>query len=149
MLDLKTMKSALEQLEAEKGIPKDKIIDAIEAALAAAYKKDYGKKGQIVRAKLDMDTGKTDFVQVKIIVDDSMVRQPVEGEEDDDDTPIKPFVSVPEPIVGALGEGGIDTRVRYNPEHHIMIEDARLIKGGAQLGEEALEQFARRRNGAV
>ena len=30
MLDLKTMKSALEQLEAEKGIPKEKIIDAIE-----------------------------------------------------------------------------------------------------------------------
>ncbi len=136
MLDLKTMKSALEQLETEKGIPKEKIIDAIEAALAAAYKKDYGKKGQIVRAKLDMDTGKTDFVQVKIIVDDGMVRQPVEGEEEDDDLPVKPFVSTPEPIVGAEGEGDIDTRVRYNPEHHIMIEDARLIKGGAELGEE-------------
>src|SRR3990167_5632057 len=56
MLDLKTMKSALEQLEEERCISKEKIIDAIEAALAAAYKKDYGKKGQIVRAKLDMDT---------------------------------------------------------------------------------------------
>lgn len=55
MLDLKTMKSALEQLEEERGISKEKIIDAIEAALAAAYKKDYGKKGQIVRAKLDID----------------------------------------------------------------------------------------------
>ena len=62
MLDLKTMKSALEQLEEERGISKEKIIDAIEAALAAAYKKDYGKKGQIVRAKLDMDSGKTDFI---------------------------------------------------------------------------------------
>lgn len=61
MLDLKTMKSALEQLEEERGISKEKIIDAIEAALAAAYKKDYGKKGQIVRAKLDMDSGKTIF----------------------------------------------------------------------------------------
>ena len=128
------MKSALEQLEQEKGIPKDKIIDAIEAALAAAYKKDYGKKGQIVRAKLDMDTGKTDFVQVKIVVDDTMVRQPLEGEEEDDDVPTKPFVvAPPEP-----GEGGedIDVRVRFNPEHHIMIEDARLIKGGAALGDE-------------
>ena len=138
MLDLKTMKSALEQLEAEKGISKEKIIDAIEAALAAAYKKDYGKKGQIVRAKLDMDTGKTDFVQVKIVVDDSMVRQPEEGEEEEDDAPVKPFISVPEPIVGAEGEGDIDTRVRYNPEHHIMIEDARLIKGSTALGEELI-----------
>ena len=136
MLDLKTMKSALEQLEAEKGIPKDKIIDAIEAALAAAYKKDYGKKGQIVRAKLDMDSGKTDFVQVKIVVDDTMVRQPLEGEEDDDDAPIKPFVSAPEMIVGVDGEEEIDVRVRYNPEHHIMMEDARMIKNGIALGDE-------------
>ncbi len=130
------MKSALEQLEAEKGISKEKIIDAIEAALAAAYKKDYGKKGQIVRAKLDMSTGKSDFEQVKIVVDDTMVRQPVEGEEEEDDAPVRPFVSAPEPIVGAEGEGDIDTRVRFNPEHHIMIEDARLIKKDAELGEE-------------
>jgi N utilization substance protein A len=83
-----------------------------------------------------MDSGKTDFVQVKIVVDDTMVRQPIEGEEEEDDAPVKPFVAVPEAIVGAEGEGDIDTRVRYNSEHHIMIEDARLIKGGAELGEE-------------
>src|SRR3989344_297600 len=136
MLDLKTMKSALEQLEEERGISKEKIIDAIEAALAAAYKKDYGKKGQIVRARLDMDTGKTDFEQVKIVVDDGRVPQPIEGEEEEDDAPVRPFVSAPEPIVGAEGEGDIDTRVRFNPEHHIMIEDARLIKKDAELGEE-------------
>lgn len=136
MLDLKTMKSALEQLEEERGISKEKIIDAIEAALAAAYKKDYGKKGQIVRAKLDMDTGKTDFEQVKIVVDDTMVRQPIDGEEEDDDTPVRPFVSIPEEIVGAEGEGELDTRVRFNPEHHIMIEDARLTKKDTELGEE-------------
>jgi len=47
MLDLKTMKTALEALGEERKIPKDKIIDAIEQAFAAAYKKDYGKKGQI------------------------------------------------------------------------------------------------------
>jgi N utilization substance protein A len=136
MLDLKTMKSALEQLEEERGISQDKIIDAIEAALAAAYKKDYGKKGQIVRGKLDLNTGKTDFVQVKIVVDDTMVRMPLEGEEEEDDVPTKPFVSTPEPIVGAEEEGDIDTRVRFNPEHHIMIEDARLIKKDAELSEE-------------
>src|SRR3990167_5342136 len=138
MLDLKTMKSALEQLEEERGISKEKIIDAIEAALAGAYKKDYGKKGQIVRARLDMDTGKTDFEQVKIVVDDTMVRQPIEGEEEEDDAPVRPFVSAPEPIVGAEGEGDIDARVRFNPEHHIMMEDARLIKKDAELEEELI-----------
>ncbi len=68
MLDLKTMRSALEQLEEERKIPKEKIYEAIEQALAAAYKKDYGKKGQIIRAHFDPETGKTDFYQVKIVV---------------------------------------------------------------------------------
>src|SRR5947199_3694875 len=72
MLDLKTFKSALEQLEEERKIPKEKILDAIEQAMAAAYKKDYGKKGQIIRAKFDLETGKTDFYQVKIGVDETI-----------------------------------------------------------------------------
>ena len=72
MLDIKTFKSALEQLEEERKIPKEKILEAIEQAMAAAYKKDYGKKGQIIRAKFDLETGKTDFFQVKIVVDESI-----------------------------------------------------------------------------
>src|SRR5665811_1573291 len=102
MLDLKTFKSALEQLEEERRIPKEKILDAIEQAMAAAYKKDYGKKGQIIRAKFDLDTGKTDFFQVKIVVDESIVKID-EGAEEDGEYSIK-------------DEG--DERVRFNSEHH-------------------------------
>ncbi|MDP3725933.1 MAG: NusA N-terminal domain-containing protein, partial [bacterium] len=68
MLDLKTLNSALEQLEAERGIPKEKILSAIEDALAAAYKKDYGKRGQIIRAKFDLATGTAEFSQIKTVV---------------------------------------------------------------------------------
>lgn len=141
MLDLKTMRSALEQLEEERGIAKDKIIDAIESALAAAYKKDYGKKGQIVRAKLDMDTGKTDFVQVKVVVDDTLVRVPLEGEEEEEEL-ARSFgrerEQEPLPLVPAIPGSEIDARVRFNPEHHMMIEDARLIKKDAVLNEELI-----------
>jgi N utilization substance protein A len=140
MLDLKTMKSALEQLEQERGISKNKIIDAIESALAAAYKKDYGKKGQIVRAKLDMDTGKTDFVQVKVVVDDSLVRMPVEGEEEEEAEHSYGRDRDPEPLpLAPVAEGSdVDTRVRFNPEHHLMLDDARLIKKDAVLNEELI-----------
>lgn len=118
MLDLKTMKSALEQLEQERKIPREKIIDAIEQALAAAYKKDYGKKGQIVRAKIDIESGKMEFYQVKIVVDESLVRMPVaEGEEEEE-----------------IAED--DERVRFNEEHHILLSDAKKIKSDAKLEEE-------------
>ena len=123
MLDLKTFKSALEQLEEERKIPKEKILDAIEQAMAAAYKKDYGKKGQIIRAKFDLETGKTDFCQVKIVVDESIAIM---------DT--SPRLS---PTLGKVGgdingeysikEEG-DERVHFNPEHHILLEDAKKIK---------------------
>lgn len=118
MLDLKTMKSALEQLEIERKIPREKIIDAIEQALAAAYKKDYGKKGQIIRAHIDIETGKMEFYQIKIVVDDSLVRMTSEDEEEE------------------ISED--DERVRFNEEHHLLIADAKKIKSDALPGEELI-----------
>ena len=73
MIDLKVVNSVLSQLEEERGIPKEKILEAIELALATAYKREYGKKGQIVRAKFDLHTGKTEMFQVKIVVDESTI----------------------------------------------------------------------------
>ena len=135
MLDLKTFKSALEQLEEERKIPKEKILDAIEQAMAAAYKKDYGKKGQIIRAKFDLETGKTDFFQVKIVVDESIAI--VDGEK-------KPLPGLPL-IKGEEKEGGEyllkdteDERVHFNSEHHIMLEDAKKIKKGVELNDEII-----------
>ena len=119
MLDIKTFKSALEQLEEERKIPKEKILDAIEQAMAAAYKKDYGKKGQIIRAKFDLETGKTDFFQIKIVVDDSIAKTE-EGNEEEE-------YSV---------KDGSDERVRFNEEHHIMLEDAKKIKKDVELNDE-------------
>ncbi len=118
MLDIKAFKTALEQLETERKIPKEKILDAIEQAMAAAYKKDYGKKGQIVRAKFDIETGKTDFYQVKIVVDETIAKivDEEEAEEAEHD------------------EG--DERVRFNSEHHILLEDAQKIKKDAELNDE-------------
>ena len=59
LFDLKVIKSVLDQLQEERGIPKEKVLEAIAMALATAYKKEYGKKGQIVRATFDPETGKT------------------------------------------------------------------------------------------
>ncbi|MFA6585910.1 MAG: transcription termination factor NusA [Candidatus Paceibacterota bacterium] len=122
MLDIKTFKSALEQLEEEKKIPKEKILDAIEQAMAAAYKKDYGKKGQIIRAKFDLETGKTDFFQIKIVVDDTIAKV-VDEKEDDKEYSVKDEA---------------DERVRFNGEHHIMLEDAKKIKKNVELNDEVV-----------
>jgi len=120
------LNSALQQLEEERGIPKEKIIEAIEQALAAAYKKDYGKKGQIIKATFDISSGKTEFSQIKIVVEPSMLRpETPEGEE--------------EKIESETTEEDTEEKlIRFNPEQHIMIEDARLIKKDAQAGDELI-----------
>jgi len=125
MLDLKTFKSALEQLEEERKIPKEKILEAIEQAMAAAYKKDYGKKGQIVRARFDMETGKTDFFQVKIVVDESIAVLNGEGENKKHEGEY------------SIKETG-DERVHFNAEHHMLLEDAKKIKKGVELNAEII-----------
>ena len=55
---------ALEQLEKEKGINKQFLIDAIEAALMSAYKKNFGP-GQNVRINIDNDTGEVKVFALK------------------------------------------------------------------------------------
>jgi len=127
MFDLKVINSVLGELEEVRGIPRESIIEAIEAALATAYKKEYGKKGQIIRTTFNPDTGETDFFQVKIAVDDTRVIFPEDAEamsgKDDDLS------------ADALAK---DERVVYNAEHHILLDDARKIKKDAQLDEEII-----------
>ena len=124
MLDIKALKIALEQLEQEKKIGHEKVVDAVEKSLAAAYQKEYGKRGQIVRCKINFDTGETTFDQIKIVVDETTVRMPVPGEEE---------IYEPLPKEGESIEGLLP---RYNEERHILLSTAKLLKKNAELGEE-------------
>jgi N utilization substance protein A len=122
MFDLKVINSVLTELEEERGIPRERVIEAIESALATAYKKEYAKKGQLIRANIDLNTGTTEFNQVKVVVDESTVRIVPEGEEE-----------VRKTVEEMTDE---DMLPRFNPEQHIMINDAKLMKRDAQLGDE-------------
>ncbi|QOX62564.1 transcription termination/antitermination protein NusA [Anoxybacterium hadale] len=59
---------AVEELEKEKEISKDLLIEAIESALVSAYKKNYGTS-QNVRVNIDRDTGDIDVFMRKDIVE--------------------------------------------------------------------------------
>jgi transcription termination/antitermination protein NusA len=125
LFDLKVLHATLEQLEDEKKIPRAALLDALEQALAAAYKKDYGKKGQVVRCQFDSETGDMSFEQVKTVVDETLVRPELpEGEE-----MLENEVDSEDPN---------DERPRFDPEKHILIDDARRMKSDVTLGEELI-----------
>ena len=120
MLDIKALKLAIEQLESERRIARDKLIDAIEQSLAAAYKKEYGQKGQIIRSRIDLDVGTVLFEQVKTVVDSELVRFDTELSENEIEH----------------SEG--DDREHFSEEKHILLDDARIIKNDAQVGDEII-----------
>ncbi len=160
-MDLKSFTQAIQQIADEKGIPKEKITETIEMALAAAYKRDFGKRGQIVRATLDPGTGKVIFRQVKIVVDDTMIKseEEIAAEEAEREKRLQEAVegktepSSAKPARqlagGATGgkrgepeeeeiaaEGEEPKKVRFNPEKHLMIDEARKIKDDVKPGDE-------------
>lgn len=113
LFDLKALNAAFDELQQERGITRESVLNALETAIAAAYRREYGKRGQIIRATIHPETGDVEFRQAKIVVDESLVRK--EDEE-------------------ATGED--DHRSRFNPEQHIMLADAQRMKKDAQLDEE-------------
>ncbi len=125
MIDLKTLQETLGQIEQEKGISREKILDAIEHALAAAYKRDYGTRGQVIRSHFNPETGDLEFYQVKTVVDDTVVKPALTEEQLNDPN-----------FVEEVDED--DERVRFNPEHHMYLKDAQLMRADVKVGDEII-----------
>jgi N utilization substance protein A len=139
-MDLKTLTSAVMEIAEERGIPEKTVIQIIGDAIASAYKKEYGKKKQKITATFEPKTGEISFWQVKEIVDENMLfseeeieklNQKKETSEKDED----------------LEEG--EKKIRFNPDRHIMLEEAKKTDSGVKVGEElkipleAKEDFGR------
>jgi len=122
-MDQKQFISAMSQIAEEKGISQEQIVETLEMAIAAAYKKDYGKKGQNIKVKFDMKTGEIKVFQVFLVVDKSMLRE---------DAPI----TEEEAEFEKEEEITEDKKIRFNPYKYIMVEDAQKIKKGAKAGDE-------------
>jgi N utilization substance protein A len=126
-MDIKNFKSALSQIAEERGISVEKIIESIDAAIATAYKKDYGQKGQKIKAKFNPVSGDANFWQVKLVVNEDMLYTDEEIEEmkENKEFPQEDFADGEEP-----------KKVVFNPEKHIMIDDAKKDFPKAKVGEE-------------
>lgn len=133
-MDSQQFASAIDQICEEKGISKQKVLETIEVAIAAAYKKDFGRKGQNIRAVFELATGGVKIFQVKQVLDESMVKTEEEIETERLAAEARGESGDVEYKEGEEGE----KKVRFNPEKHIMIEDAKKIEKKIKVGEELL-----------
>ncbi|MDA1337497.1 MAG: transcription termination factor NusA [bacterium] len=122
-MDIKNFLLAIENIAEEKGLAKEKVLDLIEQAIAAAYKKEYGTRGQVVKAKMDPATGKVEFLQIKQVVDESMIYSEEELKEVKDRKEEEEFPQ----------EG---KKVRFHDERHILLEDAKKIQKKIAVGDD-------------
>ena len=146
MFDLKVINSVLGEMEEERGIPRERMLAAMEEALATAYRKEFGKRGQILTCAFDMETGTTTFNQIKIVVDESMLKPEPERDEDGNlvgeaaeeeakrlEAEANDRRSTRREVEEVADEDGL---VRFDEEKHIMIDTAKMIKADAELGAE-------------
>ncbi len=130
MLNIKELSKALKQVAEEKGLQPEKVIEVIESSIAAAYKKEYGERGEIVKCELDQKTGELKFWQVKTVVDETMVRFVEEGDEDFEEKEVdhRKRRDVHEDVESKLP--------RFNPERHIIFTEAKKVKKDVALADE-------------
>jgi N utilization substance protein A len=137
IMDIKSFDSAIAQIAEEKGISLAKVMETIEMAIAAAYKKDYGKKGQIIKASFNPKTGEIKFWQVKIVVDEDMIysEKELEKMKDSASAAEQSGKYVPDRFKEDE-EAKKGKKVRFNPEKHIMLDEAKKINSKIKAGEE-------------
>ena len=67
-LNVKQMMLAAKNIAAEKNLPEEKVLEVIEMAIAAAWRRENGNRDQNVRAELNTETGDAEvFVQYEVV----------------------------------------------------------------------------------
>lgn len=126
-MDPKQFLTAIAQIAEEKGISQEQIVETIEMAIAAAYKRDYGQKGQNIKIKFSPETGEFKVFQVFLVVDEDMLRE---------EEPAFAEASAGKEETEELEVEDEDKKIRFNPLKHMMVEEAKKIKKGVKPGEE-------------
>ncbi len=114
---------AIKQICEEKNISYQAVLETVEAALAAAYRKDFAEKTQNIRVSFDPETAAMRVFDVKTVTEDMELPTEEEGDEKKSVAPL-------------AADAPLDEEKKFNPKTMIMLSAARAIKPDAEVGEE-------------
>ncbi|MDD5251790.1 MAG: transcription termination factor NusA [Patescibacteria group bacterium] len=142
---------AIKQICEEKNLPYEAVIETIESALAAAYRKDFGNRLQNLKVNFEPETGEFEVFDVKTVVEDQELTEETAAEikaaeeqaraernrrEEGRITPVESvqrltaYVSEETPVEEAPEEK------KFNPKTEVMLTDAKEKKEDAEVGDE-------------
>lgn len=137
--------NAIKQLCDEKNLDFQSVIGAIELALAAAYRKDYGERNQNIRVKFDSNLGKSEIFDVKTVVDNLPEQEEAEMLQNlynpnPKDLRKEEFRQEFRPEV-ADEEVYEEGKKKFNPKTDIQIKEAGILKHEAKIGDEIVTEL--------
>ena len=141
------LKQAIEEICQEKNIPYESVIATIEAALAVAYRKDFGEKNQNVIVNFNPDEGTNRVWDIKIVVADKLYEEYLEEqkrrEAAEAEGTLEAYLEEKRleeeakraemPAEGAAEEVKEE---RFDPKKHIALSEAKKIDAKYELGDE-------------
>lgn len=119
---------AIQQLCEEKGLSIETIKETIEAALAAAYRKDFGSKLQNIKVEFDLEKGAFRVFDVKEVTTDEL-------KEETEKLKAEMLEQKDKELVEELKSMGGEEVKYFNPKTMIALSEATLIKKDAAVGE--------------
>lgn len=143
------LKQAIEEICAEKNIPYDSVIETIEAALAVAYRKDFGQPNENVEVEFNVDDGTSRVFDVKTVVDDDLFAEyqaeQARREKAEADDALEAYLAEKraeeEAKHAAAAEAAANgttvvVEERFDPKKHIGLSEAKKLKAEYELGSE-------------
>ncbi len=143
MNDMPNFLPAIDMLAEEKNLPREIVVETVEAALAAAYKRDYSDKDQEARAELDQVTGAVRvFVSKAVVADDEIENEHLQiGLTDAKKIDKKAEVKTITPLTEEEIEAGLEPELPYMVEMEVFPEDFGRV--AAQTAKQVIIQRLR------
>ncbi len=144
--DMKEFASAMKQISEEKGISAESVFETIEAAIAAAYKREYGEKGQIIKATMDPETGVLEMTQTHYVVEgvdeEGNITGPLPTKVVEEKPDFQDMEGTRRRRPGEEPAPETDeVKIKFNPQKHVLLEDAKKKNKKSEVGDEVVTKL--------
>lgn len=135
------VEQAMRQICEEKGLSYEAVLETIETALAAAYRKDFGNKAQNIEVEYDVESGRIKAYDVKTVVADVDLEEVARVEEvrrvkqEERNQIVKELLDRRETVPEELMEPVEADGVTFNEKTEIMLSIAKNVNDDAKVGD--------------
>lgn len=131
-LDLKQMSAMVKVIAEEKGLPEETVLDVIQMAIAAAWRRDNGDREMNVRALLNTENGTAKVFVEREVIEDGLAYNPATEIPQEEAKKIKEDAEIGE-IVEEMHEVGDFGRVAAQTAKQVVVQRLREAERDAVL----------------